>query len=284
MHWSKKIAEDVIAKYPDVKEYVVASGISPSGSIHIGNYREFITNYYVGKALQGMGKKVKMIHSWDNFDRLRKVPKNVVAVTQGFEQHIGKALSDIPNPFGEGSYANHFQHEFQKALDELEMNEIPFQVKSQSDLYKGKTYAQQIIHALKHRKEIYDIITSFKTQDGDEGERETYYPIQIYCSTCGKDSTKITSCSVDCEIVEYKCACDDKAHSAKIKSDGNIKLAWKIDWPMRWQYEGVHFEAAGIDHHSDGGSFDVCSRICREIFNHEPPMSVCYALLGMKGI
>jgi len=284
MHWSKKIALDVVARHPNVKEYVVASGISPSGSIHIGNYREFITNYYVGKALKALGKKVKMIHSWDNFDRLRKVPKNVAAATTGFEQHIGKALSDIPNPFGDGSYAEHFQNEFQVALDELQMNEIPFSVKSQYDLYKTKTYAKQIIHALKHRKQIYDIITSFKTQDGDEGERETYYPIQIYCHTCGRDSTKIVSCSADCESIEYKCACDGKTHTVKISDSDNIKLAWKIDWPMRWKHEGVHFEAAGIDHHSDGGSFDVCSRICREIYDHEPPMSVCYAWVGIKGI
>jgi len=53
---------------------------------------------------------------------------------------------------------------------------------------------------------------------------------------------------------------------------------------MRWKHEGVHFESAGIDHHSDGGSFEVCSRICREIFEAEPPASVCYAWVGIKGI
>jgi len=293
MHWSKKIAEDLIAKHPKLKEFVVASGISPSGSIHIGNFREFITNYYVGKALQTMGKKVRMIFSWDNFDRLRKVPKNVAESLRGgqsptkqssFEINIGKALSAIPNPFGEGSYAKHFQGEFEIALKELQMNEIPIDTKSQSDEYQSGRYADAIIHALKSRKKIYDILMSFKTQDGDEGSRETYYPIQIYCPTCGKDSTKITSCSPDCETVEYICTGDNTTHTTKIRSAKNIKLAWKIDWPMRWKAEGVHFESAGIDHHSDGGSFDVCSRICREIFDHEPPMSVCYAWVGIKGI
>ena len=283
MHWSKKIAEDVIARHPNVHEYVVASGISPSGSVHIGNYREFITNYYVGVALRNMGKKVKMIFSWDSLDRLRKVPKNVADITRNFEQHIGKPLSDIPNPFGAWSYATHFQLEFDKALKELQMNEIPVYQVSQADEYKSGRYAEHIIQALKQRKQIYDILVSFKTQDGDEGERETYYPIQIYCKKCGKDSTKIISCSDDCETVEYQCKCGE-TKSAKIRNGGNIKLAWKIDWPMRWKVEGVHFEAAGIDHHSNGGSFDVCSRIAREIFNHEPPMSVCYAWVGIKGI
>ena len=32
--------------------------------------------------------------------------------------------------------------------------------------------------------------------------------------------------------------------------DFNCKLAWKIDWPMRWMIEGVDFEPGGKDHAS----------------------------------
>jgi len=53
---------------------------------------------------------------------------------------------------------------------------------------------------------------------------------------------------------------------------------------MRWQAENVCFEAAGIDHHSEGGSYDVCSRIAREIFGIEPPASTCYAWVGIRGL
>ena len=35
MHWSEKIAKDIIKRSPDKEEYVCAAGISPSGSIHI---------------------------------------------------------------------------------------------------------------------------------------------------------------------------------------------------------------------------------------------------------
>ena len=45
MHWSYELAQEILKKYPNREEYVVASGISPSGSVHIGNYREFITQY-----------------------------------------------------------------------------------------------------------------------------------------------------------------------------------------------------------------------------------------------
>ena len=51
MHWSEKIAKDIIKRSPDKEEYVCAAGISPSGSIHIGNFRDIATSYFVYKAL-----------------------------------------------------------------------------------------------------------------------------------------------------------------------------------------------------------------------------------------
>ena len=40
MHWSEEIAQRVIARNPEKEEYVCAAGISPSGSVHIGNFRD----------------------------------------------------------------------------------------------------------------------------------------------------------------------------------------------------------------------------------------------------
>ena len=77
MHWSEKIAKDIIKRSPDKEEYVCAAGISPSGSIHIGNFRDIATSYFVYKALLKQGKKARLLFSWDEFDRLRKVPVNV---------------------------------------------------------------------------------------------------------------------------------------------------------------------------------------------------------------
>lgn len=282
MHWSQKLAQQVIDAHPKLEEYTVASGISPSGNIHIGNYREFITNWYVAKALTQMGKKVRFIMSWDNYDRLRKVPKNIT--TAGFEQHIGRALADIPDPDGKpNTYAERFQGEFESALNTLRMNEIPVQFRYQAKEYRSGRYYDGIVKALKNRKKIYDIIQSFKTQEEDEGDRESYYPVTVYCPACKRDSTVVSWCSADGSEIEYTCKCDGKTHRAKVK-DADVKLVWKVDWAMRWQAENVVFEAAGIDHHADGGSFQVCSRIVREIYGHFPPETACYAWVGIKGI
>lgn len=50
MHWSEEIAQRIIERKPDKEEYVCAAGISPSGSIHIGNFRDVATSYFVVKA------------------------------------------------------------------------------------------------------------------------------------------------------------------------------------------------------------------------------------------
>ena len=47
MHWSDKIADTIIRRNPDKEEYVCAAGISPSGSIHIGNFRDIAPCLFV---------------------------------------------------------------------------------------------------------------------------------------------------------------------------------------------------------------------------------------------
>ena len=75
MHWSEKIAQEIVRRRPDKEEYVCAAGISPSGTIHIGNFRDVATSYFVVKALRKMGKKARLLFSWDEYDRLRKIPR-----------------------------------------------------------------------------------------------------------------------------------------------------------------------------------------------------------------
>ena len=68
MHWSEEIAKRVIERNPSKEEYVCAAGISPSGSIHIGNFRDIATSLFVVKALQKMGKRARLLFSWDEYD------------------------------------------------------------------------------------------------------------------------------------------------------------------------------------------------------------------------
>lgn len=120
---------------------------------------------------------------------------------------------------------------------------IELDYRYQAKMYRSGKYTEHIIHALKKRGEIFDILDSFRTQDAQPGEREAYYPVNIYCPECKRDTTKILSLSEDCTEATYECACGHKG-IFNFKTDFNCKLAWKIDWPMRWMYEGVDFDPA----------------------------------------
>lgn len=281
MHWSEMIADRIIKRNPDKEEYVCAAGISPSGSIHIGNFRDIATSYFVVRALIKKGKKAKLLFSWDEFDRMRKVPVNVAAIDGDMEKYIGCPYVDVKNPFDteEKTYAEYFEHEFERSIVKFG---IDMDYRHQAEMYRSGKYTEHILHALKKRGDIFDILASHRTQPVQEGEREGYYPVSIYCPECGKDTTKIHALSEDCTVAEYSCECGHKG-SFDFTKDFNCKLAWKIDWPMRWMYEGVDFEPGGKDHASPHGSYDTSKDIAKKIFGYEPPLFQGYEFIGIKG-
>ena len=73
-HWADYAARATAEKHKDRHVLVVAAGITPSGTVHIGNFREVITVDLVARALRDRGVNVRFIYSWDDFDVFRKVP------------------------------------------------------------------------------------------------------------------------------------------------------------------------------------------------------------------
>lgn len=229
-----------------------------------------------------MGKKAKLLFSWDEFDRLRKVPVNVQAVAPELEACIGMPYVDVKNPFPDSpckTYAEHFEQEFERSIGRFG---IKMDYRHQAEMYRSGKYAQQVLHALKHRAEIFEILDSHRTQEATDEERKNFYPVSIYCPVCGKDTTKITSLSEDCTVAEYRCSCGHEGRFDFTK-DFNCKLSWKVDWAMRWLYEGVDFEPGGKDHASPNGSYDTSKEISKAIFGYEAPIFQGYEFIGIKG-
>jgi len=283
--WAEAVAEQIIKDHPDEEVYTTAAGISPSGVVHFGNFRDIVTSHLVREALVARGKKARLLFSWDNFDRFRKVPANVDA---SFEQYIGMPLTAIPDPLGElSSYAERFQLPFVEAMEKLGI-EIEF--RNQTEMYQSGAYDTQIFHALRERKAIADILLSFMT-DKAKGEkgidaenyRENYYPISVYSRFTGKDITKVQNYDGESTIT-YLCVETGKTDTVDLSVDRIAKLAWKPDWAMRWMYEGVHFEPGGHDHASPGGSYDTSSVISKEIFTYTAPVFVEYKFVGIQGL
>ena len=292
MHWSEEIAERLIQKNPDKEEYICAAGVSPSGSVHIGNFRDIATPLFVCKALEKRGKKAKLIISWDEYDRCRKIPANVQAVVgDTYDKYIGCPYVDIPDPFGcHENYARHFEEEFLNAIKPFG---IKFECRYQAEMYRSGKYTADLIEALRRRDEIFEILDSFKTKDMTKTEEERreihdkekaeYYPVSIFCPECHTDFTKITSINEDSTIAEYECRCGHKG-TFNFLENFNCKLGWKVDWAMRWKYEQVDFEPGGKDHSAPTGSYNNSKVIAKKIYNHEAPIYQGYEFIGIKGV
>lgn len=277
MHWADEVAQSLIEKHPDAQVFTCACGVSPSGVAHIGNFREVVTAFFVAKALKDMGKQVRFIYSWDSYDHLKKVPAGIPVD----EKFVGVPLSDIPDPFGtEESYEKHFEKPF---IESIEKIGVKAEYIYQSQEYKSGRYVKGILKALEKRKEIYDIMMSFKTQAANNEDRENYVPVEVYCQNCGHGFTKVTKVSDDNKILDYTCKTCGHSGQVDVTKDFCVKLLWKIDWPMRWKEEGVLFEPGGRDHSSQGGSYQVSSVIAKKIFGIEPPAYRMYDFINLKG-
>ena len=284
--WVSKVADRVEASVRQRKgenaTIVCASGISPSGPVHLGNLREPMTVHLVAEELRGRGWKVDHLHSWDDYDRLRKVPSGVPAE---YANYIGMPYSDIPDPFGEyDSYATRYITSFAEGLARLGIH--PRYIR-QSEAYRRGDYREQIKAALRQRFEIFDILSEYQNLEGQketvDARRAAYYPFKPYCDNCHKDMTRMTSYNDEDAALTY--ICDNCGHEGGYSLNDRIdgKLLWKIDWPMRWSYEQVDFEPGGEDHSSPGSSYTVGQRIVQKVYGAKAPQFVGYAFVGMGG-
>ncbi|MGQ0718411.1 MAG: lysine--tRNA ligase [Pseudonocardiales bacterium] len=283
LSWIQRAADVAIehAHRSGVERIVCASGVSPSGPIHLGNLREVMTAHWVAEEITSRGYDAVHLHSWDDYDRFRKVP---CGLGQGLAEHIGRAVAAVPDPYGErDSYASHFIAEFTGALAKMgvRMREV-----RQSEQYPRGTYNTAIRRAMDRRGEVFDILARFQTEGLHdkpvEERRAEYYPFKPYCQSCGKDFTTVVDYTG--LVVSYRCRCGHSGDMAL--ADGapiSGKLVWKVDWPMRWVHEQVDFEPAGEDHHAPSSSYASGGVLVREIFGGTAPYSFGYTFVGLAG-
>ncbi|MGW0614370.1 lysine--tRNA ligase [Streptomyces sp. NPDC002788] len=312
--WVSRFADEVIEeseRRAPGKPVVVASGLSPSGPIHLGNLREVMTPHLVADEIRRRGHRVRHLISWDDYDRYRKVPAGVPGVDESWAEHIGKPLTSVPAPKG-SSHANWAEHFKATMIESLAGLGVEFDGISQTEQYTSGVYREQILHAMKHRGDIDAILDQYRTkkapakkQQGqkpvDEAELEAaegsgaageddgssgaagYFPYKPYCGNCEKDLTTVTSYDDDSTELTYACTACGFSETVRLSEFNRGKLVWKVDWPMRWAYEGVVFEPSGVDHSSPGSSFQVGGQIVG-IFGGKQPIGPMYAFVGISGM
>lgn len=269
MHWADVLAEDLLK---EEKKHVLATGITPSGPIHIGNMREVLTTDAVYKAAIDKGGDAELIYIADDFDNLRKV---YPFLSKDYEQYVGMPLSEIPCPCKKHkSYADHYLSSFLDSLKELGINPTVYRA---SEMYKTGMYEESIQTALDNTKKIREIIEKISKRQLPKN----WIPFNIRCSECGKITTA-KPVLYDYPYIEYTCDCgyDGKVD---IREGGVGKLPWRVDWPARWKILGVTFEPFGKDHGTVGGTHDTGVAIAEEIYNYPAPKYTMYEFILLKG-
>jgi lysyl-tRNA synthetase, class I len=274
MHWADSVALKVIAEKGDKKKYVCAAGITPSGTIHIGNFREIITVELVVRALRKLGKEVRFIYSWDDYDVFRKVPKNMPQ-QEMLAKNLRKPIIEIPDPFGtESSYARH--HEVKVEEESKKVGIYP-EYLYQSKRYRALAYVEGIKTALQNRKKIVKIMNQWRK----EPLKDSWYPLRAFCPKCNRDEVDFFDYDGEYSLKIHCITCEEDI-AVDIRKAPFLKLPWRVDWPMRWAYEQVDFEPGGKDHSTPGSSFTTGKEIV-EIYNWTPPTYIQYDFIGIKG-
>ncbi len=270
MNWLNKIIDEVVARHPD-GEIVVSSGVSPSGTYHLGTLREVLTAEIIAVQLRLIGREAIHLHVCDDLDVFRKVP---AGLDESFEQYLGLPLCDVPAPDGsDRSYADFYVQDLIDAAKEMHLT---MEVVRASEKYRSGFFVPVIEKALNNIDDIKQIL---KEVSGRELS-EDWSPVQVIEDGRLKNR-KFVSINTDTKEVVYE---DSKLQEQTIKyNDGKVKLNWRIDWPARWSLMNVRVEPFGRDHATKGGSYDTGKEIVKKVFTSEAPYPVPYAFINKTG-
>jgi lysyl-tRNA synthetase class 1 len=274
MHWADQTAEQIINRKKNKKEYVVATGVTPSGTLHIGNFRELVTGSFIAKALADKGKKAVHYHYWDDYDVFRKVPSNMPKV-EVLKKYLRQALIYVPDVVDNKhkNFADHNEKEIEELLPIVGV--IPKILKN-SERYLKCEYAEEMKTALEKTDEIKEILNEHRK----EPLEDSWLPISIYCEKCNLEAEKIKYKGK--YNVSYECSCGDKK-TFDIRKKGLAKLKWRIQWPAWWHQKDVDFESAGKDHFAAGGSRTTGQAIQTKVYDTISPMGFGFGWIGVKG-
>ncbi len=270
MDWLNRLVEEIIKQKPK-GEILVQSGISPSGSYHMGYLREILICDAVVLALQSRGRKTRHIHFVDDQDGFRKVPKGL---PPEYEKYLGQPLCDMPAPDGSGdSYADFALKPFLASVKKLgvEMEAI-----RSHERYRSGFFVPAIEKVLENLNEVRNILEEVSGRKlGEE-----WSPIQVNEEGYLK-KRPFVAIDKTAKTIEY--LDKDGQRQRTLYDKGQVKLDWRLDWPARWWLLGVDVEPFGRDHATKGGSYDTGKVLMDKVFNSPAPVPIPYEFINRAG-
>jgi lysyl-tRNA synthetase class 1 len=270
--WPFEEARKIVARLKKAPKDAVIfeTGYGPSGLPHIGTFGEVARTTMVRHAFRVITDdkiKTRLIAFSDDMDGLRKVPDNVPNKDM-VAQHLGKPLTQVPDPFGtHESFAAHNNARLRAFLDQFGFD---YEFISSTECYTSGRFDAALLKVL----ERFDAVMNIMLPSLREERAESYSPfLPISPRTGIVLQVPVVAHDAKAGTITYEDP-DTKEHVTTLVTGGRCKLQWKPDWAMRWVALGIDYEMAGKDLID---SVKLSGEICRAL-GGMPPEGFNYEL------
>jgi lysyl-tRNA synthetase, class I len=270
--WPFEEARKVIARLDRSprSEVIFETGYGPSGLPHLGTFGEVARTGMVRHAFRVLTRdsvKTRLIAFSDDMDGLRKVPDNIPN-RELIASHLGKPLSEVPDPFGEyESFSAHNNARLRAFLDRFGFD---YEFMSSTETYRSGRFDRALLSML----ERFDEVQAIMLPSLREERAATYSPfLPIHPRTGVVMQAPVLGHDTRAGTISWRDPDTGEEFTTPV-TGGQCKLQWKPDWAMRWHALGVDYEMAGKDLID---SVKLSSRIVR-VLGTEPPAGFNYEL------
>jgi len=270
---AKKIVARLRRKPKD--EVIFETGYGPSGLPHIGTFGEVARTTMVRHAFRVLTDdkiKTRLIAFSDDMDGLRKVPDNVPNKDM-LAQHLGKPLTQVPDPFG--THASFGEHNNARLRAFLDAFAFDYEFLSSTACYASGRFDAALMTVL----ERFDEVMAIMLPSLREERAQSYSPFLPISRSGIVLQVPIIERDAKAGTITYEDPDSGERVTTPV-TGGRCKLQWKPDWAMRWVALGVDYEMAGKDLID---SVKLSGEICRAL-GGAPPEGFNYELfLDEKG-
>src|SRR6478609_4969829 len=158
--WPFEQAKALVArlKKSPKEEVLFETGYGPSGLPHIGTFGEVARTTMVRHAFRVLTEdkiKTRLLAFSDDMDGLRKVPDNVQN-KELLEQHLGRPLTRVPDPFGtHASFGAHNNARLRAFLDTFGFD---YEFASSTDYYTSGRFDAALLRMLERLEKVMAIM------------------------------------------------------------------------------------------------------------------------------
>jgi lysyl-tRNA synthetase class 1 len=265
--WPFEEARKVLSRLKRIPEptgpIIFETGYGPSGLPHIGTFGEVARTTMVRHAFRVLTEDkvpTRLICFSDDMDGLRKVPDNIPN-KDVVAEHLGKPLTQVPDPFGE--YPSFGQHNNARLKAFLDTFGFDYEFLSATECYTSGRFDATLLRVLENYDAIRDVILPTLGPD----RRATYSPFLPISPATGKVlQVPVIDRDLASGAIVFKDPDTGKLTQVPV-TRGHCKLQWKADWAMRWAALGVDYEMAGKDLID---SVRLSGQICRILGRQQP--------------